>query len=149
MTASAIVALRAHRRAVVVERRLQGASQDAIAAELGIGRHSVHHYIQSAISRGELPAEKPQMASAIKPKLLTDAAEGNWRKRAACRDVDPELFFPVGTSGPALLQVEQAKAVCARCPYDVRAECLSQALRTGEQFGVWGGLSESERRAVV
>ena len=39
----------------------------------------------------------------------------DWRHRAVCRDEDPELFFPIGTSGPALLQVEQAKAVCRRC----------------------------------
>ena len=39
----------------------------------------------------------------------------DWRHDAICRDEDPELFFPIGTSGPALLQVEQAKAVCRRC----------------------------------
>lgn len=68
----------------------------------------------------------------------------DWRHRAACRDEDPELFFPIGTSGPALLQVEQAKAVCRRCP--VTAECLSWALETGQDAGVWGGMSEDERR---
>lgn len=45
-----------------------------------------------------------------------------WRDQATCRYEDPELFFPIGTSGPALLQTEQAKAVCARCP--VREQCL-------------------------
>ena len=40
----------------------------------------------------------------------------DWRHRAACRDEDPELFFPVGNSGPALLQISEAKAVCRRCP---------------------------------
>jgi len=39
----------------------------------------------------------------------------DWRHRAACRDEDPELFFPVGNSGPALLQISEAKAVCRRC----------------------------------
>ena len=69
----------------------------------------------------------------------------DWRDRAGCRDVDPELFFPVGTSGPALLQVAEAKAVCRRCP--VAAECLTWALDSGQDAGVWGGLSEDERRA--
>ena len=40
----------------------------------------------------------------------------DWRHRALCRDEDPELFFPIGTTGPAVVQIEQAKAVCRRCP---------------------------------
>jgi WhiB family redox-sensing transcriptional regulator len=71
---------------------------------------------------------------------------GDWRHRAACRDEDPELFFPVGTSGPALLQITEAKAVCRRCP--VSAECLSYALRAGCDDGIFGGLTEDERRAL-
>jgi len=70
----------------------------------------------------------------------------DWRHHAACRDEDPELFFPIGTSGPALLQVEQAKAVCRRCP--VTDGCLQWALESGQDAGVWGGMSEEERRAV-
>lgn len=70
----------------------------------------------------------------------------DWRHYAVCRDVDPELFFPVGTSGPALVQTAEAKAVCARCP--VVSECLTWALAAGQDAGVWGGLSEDERRAL-
>ena len=70
----------------------------------------------------------------------------DWRHVAACRDEDPELFFPIGTSGPALLQVEQAKAVCRRC--SVADECLRWALDSGQDAGVWGGMSEEERRAL-
>lgn len=70
----------------------------------------------------------------------------DWRHRAACREEDPELFFPIGNTGPALLQIEEAKAVCRRCP--VREECLQWALETGQDAGVWGGLSEDERRAL-
>lgn len=70
----------------------------------------------------------------------------DWRHRAVCRDEDPELFFPVGTSGPALAQQEQAKAVCRRCP--VASQCLAWALQTGQDAGVWGGMSEDERRAL-
>ena len=70
----------------------------------------------------------------------------DWRHRAACRDEDPELFFPIGNTGPALLQNEQAKAVCRRC--SVADACISWALETGQDSGVWGGLSEDERRAL-
>ena len=70
----------------------------------------------------------------------------DWRHRAICRDEDPELFFPVGTSGPALLQIAAAKAVCRRCP--VVTECLTWALESGQDAGVWGGMSEDERRAL-
>ena len=71
---------------------------------------------------------------------------GDWRHRAACRDEDPELFFPVGTSGPALLQIADAKSVCHRCT--VASNCLSWALESGQDAGVWGGMSEDERRAM-
>lgn len=70
----------------------------------------------------------------------------DWRHRAACLDEDPELFFPIGNTGPALHQIEQAKAVCHRCP--VIQTCLKWALESGQDAGIWGGLSEDERRAL-
>ncbi|GGQ34240.1 WhiB family transcriptional regulator [Streptomyces mutabilis] len=70
----------------------------------------------------------------------------DWREHAECRTEDPDLFFPIGTTGPAALQAEQAKAVCRRCP--VREQCLRWALDTGQSIGVWGGTSEMERRAL-
>ncbi|MEV6741795.1 WhiB family transcriptional regulator [Streptomyces sp. NPDC051104] len=70
----------------------------------------------------------------------------NWRDHAACRHEDPDLFFPIGTTGPALLQTQRAKAVCRRCP--VQEECLQWALETDQAIGVWGGTSETERRAL-
>jgi WhiB family redox-sensing transcriptional regulator len=66
----------------------------------------------------------------------------DWRHQAACRDQDPELFHPIGDSGPALGQISAAKAVCARCP--VVAECLSFALTVLPE-GVAGGLTAEER----
>ena len=69
-----------------------------------------------------------------------------WRNRAACLDEDPELFFPIGNTGPALLQLEEAKAVCGRCK--VVETCLEWAMESGQDFGVWGGLSEDERRSL-
>jgi hypothetical protein len=71
-------------------------------------------------------------------------ADTNWRDRAACRGVDPELFFPTATSGPAYeAQVATAKAVCAGCP--VRAACLAEAMESIPE-GIAGGLTEQERR---
>ncbi|MER6044102.1 WhiB family transcriptional regulator [Streptomyces sp. NPDC001856] len=71
----------------------------------------------------------------------------DWRQHAECRREDPDLFFPIGTTGPALLQTEQAKAVCRRCP--VQEPCLEWAMETDQTLGVWGGTSENERRALV
>lgn len=65
---------------------------------------------------------------------------------AACREEDPDLFFPIGSTGPALVQTEDAKAVCRSCP--VRQECLRWALDNSQDAGVWGGLDETERRAM-
>lgn len=70
----------------------------------------------------------------------------DWRHAAACREEDPELFFPLGHSGTWLHVIDEAKAVCHRCP--VRENCLQWALETGEQIGVYGGLTEQERRAL-
>lgn len=70
----------------------------------------------------------------------------NWRDQAVCIEVDPELFFPVGRSRPALEQTDRAKAVCNSC--SVKQECLKWAMDNHEKHGVWGGLSEYERRAI-
>ncbi len=69
-----------------------------------------------------------------------------WLHKGACRSEDPELFFPIGTTGPALQQIEAAKQICRRC--EVADACLDWALRTGQDSGVWGGLSEVERRTL-
>jgi WhiB family redox-sensing transcriptional regulator len=69
-----------------------------------------------------------------------------WVHRARCKDEEPEIFFPVGNTGPAAQQIDVAKAICVSC--EVRPECLEWALATGQDAGVWGGLSEDERRAV-
>jgi WhiB family redox-sensing transcriptional regulator len=70
----------------------------------------------------------------------------DWRAYAACRQADPETFFPVGTGEAALAQAERAKQVCAACP--VRNPCLDWALATGQEIGVWGGAAAEERRAL-
>jgi WhiB family redox-sensing transcriptional regulator len=69
----------------------------------------------------------------------------NWTE-AVCRQVDPDLFFPDRTAG-WVKQTEQAKEVCQPCP--IRQGCLEWALSTGQRSGVWGGLSEGERRTLL
>ncbi|MDA2813629.1 WhiB family transcriptional regulator [Nocardiopsis sp. RSe5-2] len=68
----------------------------------------------------------------------------DWVRQGACRQYDPELFFPVSTAGPGSQTTSLAKAVCRSCP--VRQECLRWALRAGEADGVWGGTTPEERR---
>ena len=70
----------------------------------------------------------------------------DWRDQAACRGEDPELFFPIGAGDAALIQVEQARGVCQRCP--VIEECLRFAISTGQDAGIWGGLTAEERRIL-
>ena len=70
----------------------------------------------------------------------------DWVVRAHCKDEDPEVFFPLGSTGTSLLQTAMAKQICSLC--DVRVDCLEWALATGQDSGVWGGLTEDERRAV-
>lgn len=74
--------------------------------------------------------------------------EGDRRGGAACRKVDPELFFPVGsvTSGPGFEQAEKAKKVCGSC--EVKEDCLLYAIEHDQDAGIWGGLTEDERRAI-
>lgn len=71
----------------------------------------------------------------------------DWRENAACRDEDPELFFPVTEMGPGARQVTEAKSVCARCP--VRGDCLDYAVDNALDHGVFGGLTDRERRQLV
>jgi WhiB family transcriptional regulator, redox-sensing transcriptional regulator len=73
----------------------------------------------------------------------------DWQLRGSCRGADSSLFFhPEGERGPARAAREAAaKAVCSRCP--VQDPCLQHALATREPYGVWGGMSESEREQAL
>ena len=70
----------------------------------------------------------------------------DWQDEAACRDADPELFFPDGDIRSARAQVKTAKLICRGCP--VSAACLNWALASGQQAGIWGGLTEDERHRL-
>ncbi|MET3806910.1 hypothetical protein ABIB25_003930 [Nakamurella sp. UYEF19] len=71
--------------------------------------------------------------------LLGD--EADWHERALCAQTDPEAFFPEKGGS-----TREAKKICTGC--EVRAECLTYALANDERFGIWGGLSERERRRL-
>lgn len=84
--------------------------------------------------------------SILASSLALGLADDEWRDAALCRDTDPALFFPVGTTGNALVQIDQARVVCGECK--VAAECLSYALETNQDSDIWGGLTEEERRVI-
>lgn len=69
-----------------------------------------------------------------------------WRDLAACNGHDPNLFFPAGETGPAVEQIRHAKGICASC--EVQDDCLDYAIETNQMSGIWGGLTEDERRPV-
>lgn len=70
----------------------------------------------------------------------------DWRNSARCREIDPELFFPVGDSNQAHAQAEDAKQICRTCP--VIQQCAQWAIDNRMDNGVWGGLDETELRNI-
>jgi WhiB family redox-sensing transcriptional regulator len=94
----------------------------------------------------DLPSRGGNVAlTSARPITLT-VDDDNWRDYASCRDTNPDLFFPVGTTGPAIEQIAAAKAVCAEC--EAQKPCLEYALSTNQDSGIWGGTSEEERRKL-
>lgn len=92
-------------------------------------------------------ARRLQPGEDVKGSILPGSWDaGHWRDRAACRTVSMEVFFPVGVVGEAEIQIARAKLVCSTCA--VRSECLEFALRTNQEYGVWGGANEEERRVL-
>jgi WhiB family redox-sensing transcriptional regulator len=73
--------------------------------------------------------------------LLLQTPEPSWQRQANCMGVDPDLFFPERGAS-----TKEAKEVCRGCV--VKEDCLEYALSNGEKFGIWGGLSERERRRI-
>jgi WhiB family redox-sensing transcriptional regulator len=76
----------------------------------------------------------------------TGAGRTDWRDHAACLRLDPDLFFPVSTSGASLTDIEAPRRVCQGCP--VLTPCLRWALDLGQVHGIWGGTTEEERHAL-
>ncbi|SDP05040.1 transcription factor WhiB [Nakamurella panacisegetis] len=103
---------------------------DASAGEvfIDLGRRSVEN------------VQAVDFGSEIGTDLLT-GDEADWHERALCAQTDPEAFFPEKGGS-----TREAKKICTGC--EVRSECLSYALANDERFGIWGGLSERERRRL-
>lgn len=75
------------------------------------------------------------------PGMFVEDEEEGWQERALCAQTDPEAFFPEKGGS-----TREAKKICTGC--EVKAECLEYALANDERFGIWGGLSERERRRI-
>lgn len=73
--------------------------------------------------------------------VADDVEDLGWQERALCAQTDPEAFFPEKGGS-----TREAKKVCRAC--EVQAECLEYALEHDERFGIWGGMSERERRRI-
>jgi WhiB family redox-sensing transcriptional regulator len=87
------------------------------------------------------PAREPGRTRGHRPQFDRDIETEEWQQQALCAQTDPESFFPEKGGS-----VREAKRICAGC--EVRAECLEYALAQDERFGIWGGLSERERRPL-
>jgi WhiB family redox-sensing transcriptional regulator len=85
--------------------------------------------------------EHPNEELGVFADLFDDAEEQEWQERALCAQTDPEAFFPEKGGS-----TREAKRICQGC--EVRSECLEYALAHDERFGIWGGLSERERRKL-
>jgi len=85
-----------------------------------------------------------QIAQRVALRQKDHEPDLSWRVDALCRDTSPELFFPVGTTGQAVEQIDAARNVCMGCP--AKEPCLEFALATNQDSGVWGATSEEDRR---
>jgi WhiB family redox-sensing transcriptional regulator len=101
--------------------------------------HQIHESHESHESHQ--PHELLNADQADQADLPDQADESSWQERALCAQTDPEAFFPEKGGS-----TREAKRVCLSC--DVRGECLEYALLHDERFGIWGGLSERERRKL-
>jgi WhiB family transcriptional regulator, redox-sensing transcriptional regulator len=94
----------------------------------------------AAIARPHLTVV-PDAPVAFEPEPLPPSTPDQWQDRALCAQTDPEAFFPEKGGS-----TREAKKICLGC--EVRHECLEYALAHDERFGIWGGLSERERRRL-
>ena len=92
---------------------------------------------------GPSGVSRVERAKAVRELYVLDgsAEEFGWQERALCAQTDPEAFFPEKGGS-----TREAKRVCLTC--DVRGDCLEYALQNDERFGIWGGMSERERRKL-
>jgi WhiB family redox-sensing transcriptional regulator len=77
--------------------------------------------------------------------MTTIQGHADWREAGACAQLDPDLFFPISSTGAALEQIAEAKAICGTCP--VQRPCLEFALEHDLGYGIWGGTTPQDRQA--
>lgn len=127
--------------------RVEGSDRQQVIDRLGCSMKYLERVLSDAAVDGDPRSDaKPRkkMARVLPPV----DPRSNWRDRSECRNEDPELFFPIGTkTREDRMQIATAKAICHRCP--VVTSCLSYALEVREEFGVFGGTDEDERRAML
>jgi WhiB family redox-sensing transcriptional regulator len=95
------------------------------------------------------PQGLPSIPPLDHPREITmfdQVTDKNWPQRGHCRYRDPELFFPVGEGTAFRPQIAEAKGVCRPCP--VATQCLAWALSSGQDEGIWGGMTPDERRSL-
>ena len=99
------------------------------------------HYLCGELLMAIRPPSNPSSSGPVIQLASGESVELSWQERALCAQTDPEAFFPEKGGS-----TREAKRVCLSC--DVRSECLEYALAHDERFGIWGGLSERERRRL-
>lgn len=135
---------------------------EAVVLARLVNEHGTEHVARSfAVSHDAVSARllRAGFRSALRgtcyPRYVRDdeppasRPASRWWDEAACASVDPELFFPLGLrgeSGSYEAQVREVKAICAHCP--VRGACLDDALASGMDHGIWGGMTEDERKLL-
>jgi WhiB family redox-sensing transcriptional regulator len=113
-----------------------------IAEAFGISKSAVtYHAVRMGVDRASLAAVPPPAAPTERPAPARPFTHEPWMDEGVCAQTDPEIFFPEKGGDPS-----RAKAVCASCA--VAAACLEYALTHNEHFGIWGGLSDRERRTL-
>ena len=103
-------------------------------------RAGTHQGLPAPVAGGEGLAG-PGLAGLLGLGMGVEADAQSWQERALCAETDPEAFFPEKGGS-----TREAKKICTGC--EVKAECLEYALANDERFGIWGGLSERERRRL-
>jgi WhiB family transcriptional regulator, redox-sensing transcriptional regulator len=98
------------------------------------------------VHRDQFVISPVRQAASASEDFMTMAEHQDWREQGACLSANPDLFFPISSRGASAGQIARAKGICAGCP--VREPCLSFALSTQQQFGIWGGTTEDERKKM-
>lgn len=127
-----------------------GLTNQEIAEELDVREDTVSHHVTSLVRKLGAGSRDQITRRPVKPLPAPPAADTgedvDWRTRAACAGMDGEIWFPVGSTGPAAHQIEKATAICSTCP--AMFACRQWAHETRQMAGIWGGQTEDERQAI-